>query len=67
MGLISLVIAAPVVYYFAEEWLQNFSFSIELDVWIFIEVALITLLFSTATVGFQAYRDTTANPAEKLR
>jgi len=53
-------IATHVAYYFAKQWLQNFSYAIELNAWIFIEVALITLLFTAATVGFQAYRGASA-------
>jgi len=67
MGLVCLLIASPVAYYFANQWLDNFSYAISLDVWIFIEVAAITLLFTAATVGFQAYRGAAANPANKLR
>jgi len=67
MGLISMLIATPIAYYFAEMWLQNFSYSIKINVWIFVEVAAITLLFTATTVGFQAYRGAAASPAEKLR
>ena len=67
MGLICLAIASPVAYYFASQWLENFSFTIDLNVWIFFEVAVITLIFTAFTVGFQAYRGAMANPATKLR
>ncbi len=67
MGIICLMVASPVAYYFANQWLDNFSYAISLDVWIFIEVAAITLLFTAVTVGFQAYRGAAANPANKLR
>jgi putative ABC transport system permease protein len=67
LGLICLIVASPAAYYFASQWLNNFSYAINLDVWIFIEVAAITLLFTAATVGFQAYRGAAANPANKLR
>jgi putative ABC transport system permease protein len=64
---ICLLVATPLAYIFAAEWLENFSFRVSLDAWIFIEVVIITLLFSIATVGFQAYRGAIANPSEKIR
>lgn len=67
MGLICLVVASPIAYHFASQWLENFSFAISLDIWIFIEVGVITLFFTAATVSFQAYQGATANPAQKLR
>ena len=67
MGLICLLVASPVAYYFAGQWLENFSYAIDLDIWIFLQVAGITLLFTAFTVGFQAYRGAMANPATKLR
>jgi len=67
MGIICLFIASPIAYYFASQWLNNFAFAIDLNIWLFIEVALITLLFTGATVGIQAYRGALANPSTKLR
>lgn len=64
---ICLLVATPVAYFFASKWLENFSYKIGLDGWIFMEVVAITLLFTAATVGFQAYRGAIANPSQKLR
>ncbi len=64
---ICLMIALPIAYYFASQWLTNFAFKVELNAWIFVQVALITVLLTIITVGFQAYRGAMANPSEKLK
>jgi len=67
MVTVCLIIALPAAYYFASRWLINFAFRVDLDAWIFVQVALITALLTIFTVGFQAYRGAMANPSEKLK
>ncbi len=67
MVTVCLIIAFPAAYYFASRWLTNFAFRVDLDAWIFLQVALITALLTIFTVGFQAYRGAMANPSEKLK
>lgn len=67
MVLVCVTIAVPIAYYMANQWLQNFSFRVPMDSWIFVEVVVITLVFTAATVGIQAYRGAIANPSQKLR
>jgi putative ABC transport system permease protein len=65
--LISLVIALPVSWYFMNEWLQDFSYRIELDAWIFLGVACITLTIAVITVSSQAFKAAWANPVDALK
>jgi len=67
MVTVCLIIALPAAYYFASSWLTNFAFRVDLNAWIFVQVALITALLTIFTVGFQAYRGAMANPSEKLK
>lgn len=67
MGLVSLLIASPLVYYFSSIWLENFSYTIDINGWLFVQVAIISLLFTAVAVGVQAYKGAVANPAQKLR
>ena len=67
MVTVCLIIALPAAYYFASRWLTNFAFRVDLDAWIFVQVALITALLTIFTVGFQAYKGAMANPSEKLK
>ncbi|MFD2200852.1 ABC transporter permease [Shivajiella indica] len=64
---ISLIIALPVSWYFMNEWLQDFSYRIELDVWIFLGVAFITLTIAVITVSSQALKAAWSNPVDALK
>ena len=65
--LISLVIALPIAWYLMDGWLQDFNYRIELDVWIFLTVALLTLLISVLTVSSQALKAAWTNPVDALK
>ena len=67
MVLICLLISAPLAYYFASKWLLNFAYRVSLDGWILVQVAVITLVLTLATVGFQAFKGAVANPSDRLR
>lgn len=67
MALISMMIAFPISYFYINKWLQNFSYRISLDVFIFLISFSIAILFVITTISFQAIRVATANPVESLR
>jgi ABC-type antimicrobial peptide transport system permease subunit len=67
MIIISLLIAAPVAYYFMHHWLQNYEYRTELSWWIFVLAALGALVITIMTVSFQAIKAATANPVKSLR
>jgi putative ABC transport system permease protein len=65
--LIALLIAIPISWYFMSEWLKDFNYRIELDVWIFLLVAVITLLIAVLTVSSQALKAAWSNPVDALK
>jgi putative ABC transport system permease protein len=65
--LIANVMAWPVAYFVAQNWLERFAYRIELGVEIFIVSALVAFFIAIVTVSFQAIRAATANPIESLR
>jgi len=65
--LVSLVIALPISWYLMNEWLKDFNYRIELNIWIFLLVALITLLIAVVTVSSQALKAAWANPVDALK
>lgn len=64
---ISIVLAIPLAYYFANQWLQNFAYSIELKWWFFAFAGAAALLIAWLTIGFQTLKSARINPAECLR
>lgn len=65
--LISIILAIPIGYYFANEWLQNFAYSIELEWWFFALAGASALLISWLTVGFQTLKSARINPVDCLK
>ena len=61
------IIALPIAYYFINRWLQDFSYRIDPNLWIFIFSGFLTLLIATLTISYQAIKAATANPVESLR
>ena len=64
---IAFIIATPFAYYFMHEWLQNFSYRIELGIGIFMIAILFSVLIAWIAVGYRALRAALANPVKSLR
>lgn len=64
---ISFLIAAPIGGYFMHQWLQGFSYKIELSWWIFALAGASALIIALITVSVQAIRSATVNPVKSLR
>ena len=64
---IALVIATPIVWYFMQEWLQNFTYHVPLGWWIFALAGVVMLGIVFLTVSFQSVKAALANPVESLR
>jgi len=65
--LIAFVLAAPLAYYAAQQWLQEFAYRIDPDWIIFILSGILALLVAWLTVGYQSYQAAAANPVDSLR
>lgn len=64
---ISFLIAAPIGGYFMHQWLQGFSYKIELSWWIFALAGASALVIALITVSVQAIKSATVNPVKSLR
>jgi ABC-type antimicrobial peptide transport system permease subunit len=63
----SFLIAAPLSYYFMNEWLQSFYYHIDIG-WSVFAIALgVSVLIAWITVSYKAIRAATANPVKSLR
>jgi putative ABC transport system permease protein len=65
--LISMLIAIPVSYYAAEQWLAGFAYRTDLSVWLFLGGGITGLMISYCTVAFQSIKASRTNPAETLK
>ena len=65
--IIALIIAAPIAYYFMEQWLQDFAYRIDIGWWVFALAGGIAMLLAFGTVSFQSIKAALANPVNSLR
>jgi putative ABC transport system permease protein len=64
---IAAVVAFPIIYLGANEWLSNFAFHIKLSWFIFAGPPLLLLTISLLTIGWQSFKAALANPVNSLR
>ena len=65
--MISIVIALPISYLLAHDWLLGFAYHIPLKIWYFIGAGLVALALALITVGSQAVQAANRNPVDGLR
>ncbi|MEM8895827.1 MAG: FtsX-like permease family protein, partial [Bacteroidota bacterium] len=64
---LSMIIAFPIAYYFMSNWLQEFSYSVEISVLTFVLSAAITTVITLITVGYHSISAAFSNPAFSLK
>lgn len=67
MVLMAIVMALPISYFIAKNWLEGFAFRIDLEWWFFIGAGLVALLIAWFTVGLQTVKAARVNPTECLK
>jgi predicted permease len=64
---IAFAVAAPLTWYFLNQWLQGFQYRISLSWWIFLLGGAASLTVALITVGFKALKAAHTNPVKTLR
>jgi putative ABC transport system permease protein len=64
---VAIVIALPLSYFVARQWLDSFAFRVSIAWWYFIGAGAAALLVAWLTVGTQAIRAAMVNPVKCLR
>ncbi|MCE7065629.1 ABC transporter permease [Dyadobacter sp. CY326] len=65
--LVAIVLAMPVAYYFMEKWLQDFTYKIQMPVWIFVVSGTLAIVIALVTISFQSIKAALMNPVESLK
>jgi ABC-type antimicrobial peptide transport system permease subunit len=65
--IIANVIALPIAFLFAKNWIQKFAYKAPIGIDIFIFSLLLVFIISMATACFQALKAAWANPVKSLR
>jgi putative ABC transport system permease protein len=65
--LVSIVIATPIAYYVMYKWLQDFSYRIKIEWWVFAVVGLGAVVIALLTVSYQSIKAAITNPVKSLK
>jgi ABC-type antimicrobial peptide transport system permease subunit len=63
---VAMLIAFPLAYLWLERMLQDYAYRIDIAWWMFALAAVITILLTLLTVGWQALKAATANPVKAI-
>jgi ABC-type antimicrobial peptide transport system permease subunit len=64
---ISIIIASPIAWYAMHAWLQEYSYRVSIEWWVFAMSGLLCIIISLLTISFQAIKAALANPVKSLR
>jgi putative ABC transport system permease protein len=64
---IASIISWPIAYYVMDNWLQDFSYRVGINYFMFILIPILTIILSLLTVIYQTVKAAKKNPAETLR
>ena len=65
--LIAFLIAVPLTWWFMKDWLDKYTYRINISIWLFGAVGIIVLLLTLVVVGLNTMRAALANPVKSLR
>jgi ABC-type antimicrobial peptide transport system permease subunit len=64
---VAFLIAAPFAWWVTQNWLNEFSYHIDMSVYLLLGSGIIVLLIAVITVSFQTIKAALANPVDSLR
>ncbi len=64
---ISLLIAVPVAWWVGSRYLESFAYRISLGWWMFAVAAIVVVILTLFTVGFQALKAAVSNPVKSIK
>ncbi|MBO9614696.1 MAG: ABC transporter permease [Dyadobacter sp.] len=65
--LLAVVIGAPIAWYGVDFWLSDFAYRIDIEWWMFVIAAALSITIAFASVSFQSIRAALMNPVKSLR
>jgi putative ABC transport system permease protein len=65
--LIAFLIAVPISWWAMYEWLQSYSYRVDVQWWVFLIAGVAAVVITIATVSYQSIKAAIANPVKSLR
>ena len=63
----AIIIALPIGYYYSNQWLENYSYHVDLSWSQLAATSIIAMLLALFTISFQTIKASLANPADTLK
>jgi len=64
---VCFVVAAPLVWYAVNRWLQNFAYKTPMYWWVYLLAFVAIGIITAATVNFQSWRVATDDPVKSIK
>jgi putative ABC transport system permease protein len=64
---IAAVIAFPIAWFIMNKWLQDFSYRVNINWWVFVVSGIAAVVIALLTISYQAIKAGVANPVKSLR
>jgi ABC-type antimicrobial peptide transport system permease subunit len=64
---IAFLLATPLTWYLMHQWLQDFTYRIDLHIGIFLLAGMASLLIALLTVSYRSLKTAMTNPVESLK
>ncbi len=64
---IAILVSLPLGWYAMNKWLEDFTYRIEIGIWVFVLAAFLAVAISIITVSYQSIKAAIANPIKSLR
>ncbi len=64
---VGTVVALPVAWYLADRWLEEYTYRIEQQVWVYLAAVVVVLIFAVLTVLWQSRKAAWANPIDSIK
>ena len=64
---IAFILAVPLAFYLSQQWLENFTFHVDLNVFIFILSGIVAFFIGALTVSIKSYQAAIINPIKTLK
>ena len=65
--IIATIFAIPIGWFIMHQWLESFAYRINIQWWMFLFAAGVTLTIAMITIGFNGIKSAIANPIEAIR
>ncbi len=64
---IAILVSLPLGWFAMNKWLEDFSYHIEIGIWVFVLAAVLAIVISILTVSYQSIKAAIVNPVKSLR